>query len=529
MGADHSKQRGYLSSAFRRAALPVALAATLLTPAPLSLVGSGKVQAKTSYAEKLPDQKKQPAAAVKQPEKLSQHEKSRRAQVRETLLERARGNFEDIAGAETGYTAELEILSAQLTARLKGANGGVHDRVLFVDPAKLDAALSLGFAPGYAVALQLAEVPLPAEQLDLAGEKSVVPHTSRFGVETYTQAPTAITNLKNPKAQACIVVPSSEHALDINIPGLSRQEQVNFTNRHESWHCLDCRYNLRHLDPAAVAAVRKGTLAQHLKNPVALEIFTVLYKKEALADAGAVGDMIRKENARLSLIDRISDWRASDPQDLQHLSVPVLRGLREKINEIGLENFRKLSDAEAERIYMEVTDSHGMTRQSLETILRVAVAKPADRAGLAARAQRSEDGLKALEMLGYMLSPAANVPSQPPPDPRVATQLNGWDPHRLLDDEAFRQSRKITPETIIRAYAKLQEDLRGKMKAEPSNPLYPAQATKLQQAFLVHARALDFVAVNAERGVDIVKTEAELRRFAPPVKKPAAKQAQNGT
>jgi hypothetical protein len=70
---------------------------------------------------------------------------------------------------------------------------------------------------------------------------------------------------------------------------------------------------------------------------------------------------------------------------------------------------------------------------------------------------------------------------------------------------------------------------RCRKEAEPENALYPAQATALQQAFLVHARALDFVAVNEARGVDIVKTDPALRAFVPAAKKPAAKQARSGT
>jgi hypothetical protein len=402
----------------------------------------------------------------------------------------------------------------------------VHNRVAFVDPEKLDVALSLGLAPDYAVSRLLAEqkIHIPDNQLMQAGDKATSLYESKFGIRTYTQEPTAFTNLKDPRAEACVVIPSSERSPNVDITGLSRADQVDFTNRHESYHCLDSKYNLRHLAPEKVEAVKKGSLISQVNDRTAMEIYATVTRKESVADTGAAGDMIRNGKG-LDLLDKLADWRAEDARtDLQHLSSPVLKGLKAKIEEMGLENFRKLSDKDAQKLYFQVTDDYGMTAKSLQTAIRFSLAKGADRQAYIERAKTDPDVAKALVLMTYMVQPHPQHPAAAlgAAGEALATQLKNWDADKLLDDKAFEMGRKITPQTIIRAYNQMQEDLHQKMKAEPDNQLYPLQSTKLQQAFLTHARELDYVAANQSRGVDITRAEPTLKAFAEsPQKKPS--------
>jgi hypothetical protein len=511
---------GALTAAFRRFALRTTLIAGVMgATGPTGAEAESNAPAVTQ-----PAQESGTAPSGQPP--LSVREKKRRARIREALLESARGDLDGLeAGSETGYTRDLQGLSSRLTGELKAAHSTVHNRVAFVDPQKLDVALSLGFAPDYAVGRLLAEqkIHIPDNQLAQAGQKATSYYKSKFGVKTYTQDPTALTNLSNPDPQACVVVPSSERSPDIDIKGLSRADTVEFTNRHESWHCLDGKYNLRHLDPKKVEAVRKGTLGSQINDRTALEIYATVYRKEALADTGALGDMIRAGKG-LDIIDKVADWRAEDPKDLQHLSSPVLKGLKAKIGEIGLDNFRKMSDADAQKLYFEVTDKWGMTGKSLQTGLRFETAKGSERQGYLDRFGKDQDVTRALLLETYVAKARPNSPAASliAADTALAGQLKSWDADRLLDDKAFEIGKKITPQTIITAYNQLQGDLHDKMTTDPDNKLYPLQATKLQQAFLTHARELDYVGANAARGVDIVKTEAALKSFAEPAKKNAA-------
>ncbi|MEZ0226462.1 MAG: hypothetical protein ACAH83_18040 [Alphaproteobacteria bacterium] len=520
------QESGTLSAVFRRFAMRTTLVAGVLSAA-----GPTNVDGGDDNPKKVQQDRELGEVAVKAGVPLSMREKRRRARIRDTLLDQARHDIDRLeAVSETGYSRDLQALGSRLTGNLKDSHSTVHNKVVFVPPEKLDVALSLGFAPDAAVETLLSreKIRIPDKSLKEAGSKATSHYISKFGADTYTQEPTAITNLKNANPEACVVIPSSEHAVIVDIKGLSRQEQVDFTNRHESWHCLDSKYNLRHLDPKKVEAIKGGTLAAHVNNRTALEIYATVYRKEALADVGAIGDMIRAGKG-LDVLDKVSDWRTSDKLDLQHFSAPVLAGLKQKINEMGVEKFRKLSDDDAQKLYFDVTDTVGMTAKSLQTFIRFSSANKEDRPAYAERMKTDDDVARAMLLASYLLQPAPAEGKQAglgPADQALAKKLKAWDADKLLDDKAFEISKKITPETIIKAYNAMREDLHRKMQEEPNNQLYPLQATKLQQAFLTHARELDYVDANASRGVDIVKTEPVLKAFAetpPPAKKTASK------
>lgn len=501
--------QGVLSGAFGRAARRLALTAGLM-----SLSGSPTV------AKEMPAKPPAAVAPAKPilPAEITPAERQRRNAIRDTLLRAAQNDLPNLqAHAHTGYSGQLDVLENTLTSRLQGGDTSVHNKVVFVDPAKFDVALSLGFAPEYALQTLLAQdrVALPDNQLIMAGEKAASYHESRFGVRTYTQEPTAITNLNNMTAQACVVVPSSEHALDVDIKGLSRAETVEFTNRHESWHCLDTKYNLRHIDPAQLEAIKEGSLRSHLGNTAAFETYATFYKKEALADVAAAGDLIRAGKG-VDLLDKLIDWRNEDPKDLQHLTSPVLKGFRHAIEQMGVDNFRRLSDAEAQKMYFDTVDLCAMTAKSLDITVRWATAPQAQRQKWAKDAETDLDAARALGLLSHIKpqKPEGDKPLTAA-EKAVAKQLKSFKPGKLLDNKAFELSGKITPATLADAYDDLQEGLRRKMAAEPANKLWPAQATALQQEFLNHARNADFVQLNADRGVDIVRQEASLKDFRP--------------
>ncbi|MEZ0259562.1 MAG: hypothetical protein ACAH80_01045 [Alphaproteobacteria bacterium] len=506
--SDDLPQQGYLSGAFGRVARRMALTAGLM-----SLTGGEAVKA---MPVKPPTAAAVATAKSVTPPSLTDAERQRRRAIRDTLLQAARKDVPSLqAHASTGYSGQLDVLENTLTSRLQGGDTSVHNKVVFVDPAKMDVALSLGFAPSYALQTLLAQdkIVLPDSQLEMAGDKVASYHESRFGVRTYTQEPTAITNLHNMTSQACVVVPSSEHALDVEIKGLSRAETVEFTNRHESWHCLDSKYNLRHIDPAQLEAIKEGSLRSHLGNTAAFETYATFYKKEALADVGAAGDMIRAGKG-LDLIDKTIAWRNEDPKDLQHLTSPVLKGFKHAIEQMGVENFRRLSDADAQKMYFDTVDLCAMTAKSLDITVRFATAPPAQRQKWAKDAETDLDAARALGLLSH-IKPAAPAGEKPltAAEKTVARQLKSFKPGKLLDDKAFELSGKITPATLADAYDDLQEGLRKKMAAEPANKLWQAQATALQQEFLNHARGADFVQLNADRGVDIVQRDASLKDF----------------
>ncbi|HYD17291.1 MAG TPA: hypothetical protein VEF76_02290 [Patescibacteria group bacterium] len=459
---------------------------------------------------------------------LPAREEARRERVRSLLLEQARREVLKLAGASGGsYGQELSGLQRNLTAYLRRHGTTMHDRVVVLDPAKFEVSLALGYPVPQAVQLLLTaqRAPTDAATIESITSHISVPYTNRFGTATVSQSPMAWMNMQREAPQACVIVPSSDHAVVTgNITGLTGPQQIEFTNRHEGWHCKDSKYNLRHLSRAEVEGLPANlTSALLATNAVAAEVYAVTYRKEALADAGAVGDMIRGGRYGIELIDVISGWRNRSPQDTPHLSTPVLLGLKQRIMEMGLDAFRRLDDKAAEALYIDVTDTFGMTARSLRLNLQLDSGTPEQRRQIADAAATDNDAARAVLLYRFYKNVAAVTP--PPPlsaqEQALAGQLRAYNAAQLLEDKAFALGGKITPQTMVAAYGVLQEELRAHTRREPANPLYPAQATKLQESFLWRVQGMDYVAANARRGVDIVAVEPVLRSLHPALSSPA--------
>src|SRR5262249_13113271 len=92
-------------------------------------------------------------------------------------------------------------------------------------------------------------------------------------------------------------------------------------------------------------------------------------------------------------------------------------------------------------------------------------------------------------------NPQANSPPQPltPEEQKVFTQLATWEAAQMLQDRASAKDGKITPATLIKAYGKMQEELRAQIQQHPDDPLLHAKQGKLQQSFITTVQDLDYV------------------------------------
>ena len=82
------------------------------------------------------------------------------------------------------------------------------------------------------------------------------------------------------------------------------------------------------------------------------------YKSELLADVGAVGDMIRDGHG-LEVLDAVEKWRAlRAAEDETHGSTPALWALRRHIQRTGIDEFRRMDDGAAERLYEHIVENN---------------------------------------------------------------------------------------------------------------------------------------------------------------------------
>ena len=555
-----------------------------------------------------------------------------RIKVNEAIIAEAQNDFARMAKlSEDGYSKDLKKSGSRLTKYLN-RNTPERPAAVYVDPNKFDTALALGMTPELATEriLGLQRIKVSHEQVGYIAGSMKASDPSKFAAkDAFTQYPSAHYDIWDKNPQACVIVPESGYAALMPVMGLSYQDNLEYTNLHEGWHCKNTRFDLGNIPKEAFANANLYAPENSINNADQMKLFSLLNKGESLSDVGAVGDMIRSGHG-LDVLDKLRQDRLSSPEDYTHWTAQSLEGLRDKINEMGIGKFRSLNDADARKLYEDVVDKNTFSpgvaeviftyrklsddedRRSIrdwksnfsiiESLMAAGAAvhdgadmktfdaaianAPNDRAKAALaglRDQVNEIGVErfrnlsdadaekigkalkdsgvtasdigenavdyarmpaddrrtvdrlladlktdlpvALEMMKPYGEPptdaekaaqaeaAKNAPATPlsPGERQVFQQLSQWDAAQMLQDRAFAREGKITPGTLIRAYGKMQDELRGELRKNPEDPLLRAKVTKLQQSFITSVRTTDYVAVNAARNVNIFDKEPGLK------------------
>ncbi|TAL27775.1 MAG: hypothetical protein EPN97_16410 [Alphaproteobacteria bacterium] len=447
-------------------------------------------------------------------------ETARRNAIRDALLLQARRDFlnDTAAFSPSAYSRELKALQDHVTEFLKKNDGRIRDRAIVVDPRKFAEGLALGLGPRATALVLLAAQEAPAGNLIgtaiYGGGSYEIP---KYRIDTYSPVPAALGPADKKKVSPCVLIPTSDFALQGRVPQLTVEEDREYTNRHESWHCMDYSRSLRAFSDRDINAVDEETIAESVKNKTHLRIFSIEYNKEAFADVAALGDMVRAGHG-MDVIDKIIEWRSRKTEGLQHRSMPVLEALKKDINAIGLGAFRAMPDEQAHGVYYTVMEQHGMTAKNIQVALKYGHASGKHKAKFdraAAKDPEVANGIIFSSIL-YPTEEAEEAAKRPETakELAIAATIAAWPALDTLKGEAFRESGKITPATLIRAYETLLDGLHAQMKENPADPLTDLRMTKLQQVFIDSLTTIDYVAANAEFGVDIVKAEPSLQKFS---------------
>ncbi len=452
---------------------------------------------------------------------------ARRDDINQALLAQARRNYPSLMnGVRTEYSAYLEGLQQRTNADLRTEGNRFHSQAVILDPAKYDAGIALGIRGPETVGAQLqaqgaATAPGVPEMAD-ARMSSYYP--TKFGNPTYTQAPTALQNPNNGGGlQACVVAPASDYAMidGLNIPGLSTADRIKFLDRHETWHCRDDRYSMAGINPDDLKTIDPNNDKTLADNAAGCKVLATLYQKEAFADTGAIGSMLR-EGYDMSLLDKVANWRKGSPADTIHITTPVLQGLKQEIEDIGgIDRFRALSDAQAKELYYKTVDKYGVSGPAVQTALKYKLADPLQTIGHQIDAVFDRDSSKGIDFYRYF-----SATGKPAPGTSLTAdqqrQLDAYNPQASMEDQAFSTSGKVTPETMIGAYTRMQDQFRTLIKQHPEDPLYPQEMAKLQKAFTDNLQRMDYAAVNNRYGVKIENVEPSLAAFSGGQQRPAA-------
>lgn len=519
---DNKTQRknGQLSAVWRKFAASTALATVLL--------GGGLPAAAQNGAPPAANSK---AAAVIEQAPPDLREFEFRMEVRMALIAGAREEFM-ASKIHTGdaYSRDLGALSDRLTLSLQHMQG-LHDRVVMLDPARFDAGSALGLPPVAIVQMMLGEQDVefePARARTVAGNMAKY-FKFAFGL-VKTQDPAAFINMTGASGEACVIVPSSRHALPFAISGMTLQQKVAFVNTHEAWHCLDSRYPVHGYNEEAMdKEIQKPNAARN--SATLREYIALRYNKEALADVGGIGDLIRAGKADLTAIDAVSEWRKKSVGDSIHFSPPVLAEMKARIVKMGLPAFRAMNDTQAQAFYFGVMDAKEMTGAIVGYTVMLEDAKTAgQKRALGILAGRDPDFIRAQEFRRHVTAAEQAAKRAPKGDAPLTNaekaglaRVRSWNASAMLQERAFALYGKITPQTMIGSYGALQTALMDGIAKQPDNAVLPLLMTKLQQTYLNDVRRIDYVAVNARHGLDITAVEPSLKNIPKPEALPPAR------
>jgi hypothetical protein len=448
--------------------------------------------------------------------------------VRQALLRAAQANFQRILkDADNGYSKQLRQRGDEFTRSMQRQSGSSKSGAVLLDPNEFMAGLAIGmtYKEVATALLDAHHVPHTDKVVDNVIDDMRMtyrfPYTDANTPEASTQNPHAFADILTNDPRVCAIVPASAfYPPELQVPGMTHQQNIDFINRHESWHCRDDRNKIVGFTQEQLDKMEDEDPQMAIGDPARLQAYATGNRQESLADVGSAGDLIRK-GADPKIIDGIITWRA-DASDTVHMTIGALQELKHRIDDMGINKFRKLSDDQARALYNDCAEKGAMSPATAEKIISYMTSSDEVREAQREQAKNDPDMQRALDyMAPYKIPPkdqkTDGVRPLTPGEQAVAEQVRSYDAEKMLEDRAFRDARKITPATIVKAYGELQDDLRRKMDKDPGNPLYQAQAVKLQESFLHVTNSLDYVKANADRGVNIVREEGPaMSRFATP-------------
>ncbi|MEZ0262367.1 MAG: hypothetical protein ACAH80_15285 [Alphaproteobacteria bacterium] len=467
--------------------------------------------------------------------------KLREDAVREAFLDAGRLDFQRLAAlSRNKYSEQLEQTGAQVTRYMRRAQGDTAS-ASFIDPNQFTVGVALGMSDtDIARQLMLQQGVSPSNKaVDEVAESMRASYRFPYsaGQTTETHAP-RVSNVDyySGGPQVCVIVPPSPYyPAVLQVPGMTREQNIEFINLHESYHCRDTKFNFAGLDKTQIDSFNENKPETAIGNATLLQAISISNKQEALADVGALTEMIRK-GADPKIIDGLIEWR-KNTDDVTHMSSAALQDLKRTIEQMGVRDFRRMSETASQELSAQIADRNAPSPAVTEKMIQYSTGTAQERRDMLILQRDNPDMQKAMNYLkDYNVPPAKDDPAATaaaaaaiagttpltPQEQAVFEQVRLYDATQVLQDRAFKDDKKITPETLVRAYRNEQNDLMRQLERHPGDPAIQARLEKLDESFVTTVQSLDYIAVNAARGVDITKDKALQGVELPPTVAPAA-------
>lgn len=426
------------------------------------------------------------------------------------------------------YSRSLDSLETRLRGYESRHNKGARENIVVMDPLMFDIGVGLGMSPPDVVAKMLVKEGVSPTFRTTLGVSMAL---ERIRVVNYvddtlsTQFPSAFSPLDIFGNQARIIVPISNFMLSLYIPGLSRPEIVEFTNRHEGWHATDYVNSDADVDYELLRANPPETMRDMINNTEYMKAAAYNYNTEVYADVGAAGDMVRAGYG-LDLIQKVSDWRALHPEDPRHMSPPVLTELQNRIEKMGIEQFRALDERQTAALYDSVMQAAGMNVRRLTLAYEFMALEKEERLSYIVMHQNDPEFSRAYAFARRFIAyhdddnaePQVRIAQQVPPEiQKVMDDICNWDAQAALEKEAIRTDGMITRVSMAKAYLSMMQDFDEKLNAAQTPPERidaSLHMSRLKSTYLRVMEETNLVLANIRHGIDLLDKDPSLKEVA---------------
>lgn len=433
------------------------------------------------------------------------------------------------------YSRSLDSLETRLRGYESRHNKGARENIVVIDPLMFDIGVGLGIrAPDVVTKMLVKEGVSPTFKTTLGVAMSLerIRAVNFIDDTLSTQFPSAFSPQDVFGNQSRIIVPISNFMLSFYIPGLSRQEIVEFTNRHEGWHATDYVNSDADIDYDSLRANPPVTVQDMINNVEYMKMAAYNYNSEVYADVGAAGDMVRAGHG-LDLIQNVSDWRALHPDDPRHMSPPVLTELQNRIEKMGIDRFRALDERQTAALYDSVMQDAGMNARRMTLAYEFLALEKEERLAYVVMHQNDPEFSRAYAFARRFIAyhdedetaPQVRITQQVPPDiQKVMDEVCGWDAQAALEKEAIRTDGMITRVSMAKAYLSMMQDFDEKLTAAQTPPERVGASLHMSRLKSTYLRVMEepnLVLANMRHGIDLLDKDPSLKEAADKDRAPA--------
>lgn len=304
-----------------------------------------------------------------------------------------------------------------------------------------------------------------------------------------TLAPVAVPTLRATDGRAmCVTITGQPDIQSVLPTGLNMAQSARFLNRHEFRHCASAHINHvmeRHDDVAA--AVARGDMG-----PALFDYLSSRLEEETRADLGALSDMIVLDGDSPAILRSVAQWRAdrmaAEQHDITHYSTPALLALAGRIDDMGLDRYRRMPERSRERMLERILQDTKLTGGAVALVFSRA------HGGEVNYPYSLRDHQRATPALAYLQAhPNLQFVDM---DPIIltaeqATSLQEWDAEAEMTKRALREGNgQINRFSLLAARRDMLDTLRDNIHREPTNTIYGAQILMTHMAFQQLSNAL---------------------------------------